>query len=176
PVLLLWSQTLLVALGAIPCYLLSRDRLGNAAGVLAVMVYLLHPAVQFNALLDFRPDHVAIPFLFWAFWFAERNRPGLALVAAAIPALAKESLILAFAAFGLYMMARRRNVLLAAAATTVGMAVFIVVVFGVLAGPGNSEGAFVILRYLSSRRELVPLGLVAGRPFYLCSLSRPRAV
>jgi len=83
PLLLLWSQALLVASGVIPFYLLTRKLLGSTAGVLGVMVYLLHPAVQFNALLDFRPDHVAIPFLFWAFWFAERNRPGLALVAAA---------------------------------------------------------------------------------------------
>jgi len=175
PLLLLWFQALLVASGVIPCYLLTRKLLGSTAAVLGVMVYLLHPAVQFNALLDFRPDHVAIPFLFWAFWFAERNRPGLALVAAAIPALAKESLILAFAAFGLYMMARRRNVLLAAAATTVGMAVFIVVVFGVLAGPGNSEGAFMIRRYWSSGRELVVPGLVAGKLFYLVSLFGPVA-
>ena len=55
-------------------------------------------------------------------------------------------LILAFAAFGLYLLARRRHVLLGAAATTVGMAVFIIVVFGVLARPGNSEGAFLIRR------------------------------
>src|SRR5438445_1494829 len=170
PLLLLWSQALLVASGVIPCYLLTRKLLGSTAGVLGVMVYLLHPAVQFNALLDFRPDHVAIPFLFWAFWFAERNRPGLALVAAAIPALAKESLILAFAAFGLYMMARRRNVLLAAAATTVGMALLIVVVFGVLAGPGNTEGAFMIRRYLSGGSELVARGLIADKLFYLVSV------
>jgi uncharacterized membrane protein len=175
PLLLLWSQALLVASGAIPCYLMTREQLGSTAGVLGVMVYLLHPAVQFNALLDFRPDHVAIPFLFWAFWLAERNRPGLALVAAAVPALAKESLILAFAAFGLYLLARRRHVLLGAAATTVGMAVFIVVVFGILAGPGNSEGVFMIRRYLSVGSELVAPGLVAGKLFYLVSLFGPVA-
>src|SRR5207245_6133227 len=138
-----------------PCVQFLRSVRGSSARVLAVMLYLLQPAVQYNALLDFRPDHVAIPFLLWAFWLAERNRPGLALVAAAIPALAKESLILAFAAFGLYLLARRRHVLLGAAATTVGMALFIVVVFGVLAGPGNSEGAFMIRRYVSVGSELV---------------------
>jgi uncharacterized membrane protein len=174
PLLLLWSQALLVASGGIPCYLLFRDRLGSTAGVMTVMCYLLYPAVQFNALLDFRPDHVAIPFLFWAFWLAERNRPGLSLVAAAIPALAKESLILAFAAFGLYLLARRRHVLLGAAATTVGIAIFIVVVFGV-AAPGNSEGAFMIRRYLSVGSELVAPGLVTRKLFYLVSLFGPVA-
>src|SRR5438132_1517807 len=86
PLLLLWSQALLVASGVIPCYLLTRKLLGSTAGVLGVMVYLLHPAVQFNALLDFRPDHVAIPFLFWAFWLAVRDRPALHLFDDAIPA------------------------------------------------------------------------------------------
>src|SRR5207245_278407 len=110
PLLLLWSQALLVASGVIPCYLLTRKLLGSTAGVLGVMVYLLHPAVQFNALLDFRPDHVAIPFVFW-----------------------------------------------------------------VLAGPGNSEGAFMIRRYVSVGSELVAPGLVAGKLVYLVSLFGPVA-
>lgn len=175
PLLLLWSQALLVASGLIPCYLLARDRLGGTAGLLVVAVYLLHPAVQFNALLDFRPDHVAIPFFFWAFWLAERERPGLALLAATVPALAKQSLILAFVGFGLYLVVRRRLVLLGAVATAVGALVFAAVAFGVLAGPGRSEGAFMIGRYFSGGTELLAPGLVGRKLFYLVGLFGPLA-
>jgi len=175
PLLLLWSQALLVASGGIPCYLLARDQLGRTAGVLVVLIYLLHPAVQYNALLDFRPDHVAIPFLFWAFWLAERERPGLALVAAAVPALAKESLILAFVGFGLYLMIRRRLVLVGAVATIVGMVSFLGVSFAVMAGPGRSEGAFMIERYFSGGSELLAPGLVARKVVYLVGLFGPFA-
>jgi len=175
PLLLLWSQTLLVASGAIPCYLLARDRLGRTAGVLTVVVYLLHPAVQFNALVDFRPDHVAIPFYFWAFWLAQRNRIGLALVAAAVPALAKESLILTFVAFGLYLTVRYGRVRLGAAAAAVGLAVFVVVAFIVLAGPGRSEATFMIGRYFSGGTTMMTPGLLRRKLFYLVSLFGPVA-
>ena len=175
PLLLLWSQALLVAWGAIPCYLLARDRLGGTAGVLAVMVYLLQPAVQFNALLDFRPDHVAIPFFFWAFWLAERNRLGLSLIAAAVPALAKESLIPAFVGFGLYLAVRYRRGLLGAAAATVGLAAFLVIAFGVLAGSGRSEGTFMIGRYFSGGTTILASGLLQRKLFYLISLFGPVA-
>jgi uncharacterized membrane protein len=142
---------------------------------LVVVLYLLHPAVQFNALQDFRPDHVAIPFLLWAFWLAERGRPGLGLLAAAVPALAKESLILAFVGFALYLVVRRRSVLLGTAAATAGAVVFVVVAFGVLAGPGRSEGAFMIGRYFSGGAELLAPGLVARKLAYLVGLFGPLA-
>ncbi len=175
PLLLLWSQALLVVSGVIPCYLLVRDRLGRTAGALVVSIYLLHPAVQYNALLDFRPDHVAIPFLFWAFWLAERERPGLALVAAAVPALAKESLILTFIGFALYLMIRRRGAGVAAVATIVGGVAFLVVTFAVMGGPDRSEGAFLISRYFSGGAELLAPGLVARKIVYLVGLFGPLA-
>jgi uncharacterized membrane protein len=174
PLLLLWSQVLLVASGVIPCFLLARDRLGTTAGVLLVLLYLLHPAVQFNGLLDFRPDHVAIPCLLWAFWLVERERPGLALLTAAVPALAKESLILAFVGFGLYVMVRRRRVLVGALATAGGTVAFLGVAFVVLAGPGRSEGAFMIGRYFSGG-DLASPALVARKLVYLVGLFGPLA-
>jgi hypothetical protein len=47
--------------------------------------YLLLPAVQFNALLDFRPDFVVIPLLLWGFLRADQGRfvPALVVVGAA---------------------------------------------------------------------------------------------
>lgn len=173
PLLLLWSQALLVVSGLIPCYLLARDRLGRLPGALAGVVYLAHPAVQFNALLDFRPDHVAIPFLLWAYWLVERGRAWLALAAAAVPALVKGSLILAFVGFAIYVLIRRRLVLAGTLATVAGLLTFVAVEFVLLAGPGRSEGTFMIGRYFSGGSELLAPTLVARKLAYLVALFGP---
>jgi len=174
PLALLGLQALLVASGAVPCYLLGVARLGSpAAGVLGAALYLLHPAVQFNALLDFRPDHVAIPFLLWAFWLVDRKREIPATAAAAVPALAKESLLLSFAMFGLYLAARRRRVALGLAVCVAGAGVFYVVAFHLLSAPGRSEGSFMIGRYLSGQAALLSPGLAARKLVYIGTLFGP---
>lgn len=175
PLVLLWSQALLVVSGLIPAYLLARDRLGPPAAALAGVVYLAHPAVQFNALLDFRPDHPVIPFLLWAFWLVERGYPWLSLVAAAVPALTKGSLILTFVGFGIYLLLKRRLVLAGTLATVAGLLAFVAVEFVVLAGPGRSEGTFMIGRYFSGGAELLAPGLVARKLVYLVGLFGPLA-
>jgi uncharacterized membrane protein len=172
PVVLLLSQVLVVASGLIPCYLLGRDRLESAAaGVLAGALYVLHPAVQFNGLLDFRPDHIAIPFLFWAYWLVERDRVVAAVAATGIPALAKQSLMLTFAFFGLYVAWRRRRVALGLALFAMGLATFAVASFYVLA-PGRSEAAFMIDRYFSGGAFLDPW-LLARKVVYAIALFGP---
>jgi len=164
---------LVVASGLIPCYLLGRDRLESAAaGVLAGALYVLHPAVQFNGLLDFRPDHVAIPFLFWAYWLIERDRVVAAIAAAGIPALAKQSLMLTFAFFGLYIAWRRRRVAVGVAMFAVGLAAFGVASFYVLAVPGRSEAAFMIDRYFAGGEFLDPQ-LFARKVVYVIALFGP---
>lgn len=173
PLVLLLSQALLVASGVIPCYLLARDRLGSAAGALTAGLYILHPAVQFNGLLDFRPDHVAIPFFFWAYWLVGRGRLLAAVVAAAVPALAKESLLVSFAFFGLYLAARTRRLAAGAAVFVAGMAVFVLVAFYLLAAPGRSEAEFMIGRYFSDPAALVRPELLARKIVYLTQLFGP---
>ena len=173
PLVLLLSQVLLIVSGAVPCYLLARARLeSSAAGVLACALYFLHPAVQFNGLVDFRPDHIAIPFLFLAYWLLERGRVLPAIGAAAVPALAKQSLLLAFAFFGLYVAWRRRRPVTGLAMFATGLTAFGVVSFYVLGAPGRSEGAFMIARYFSGAALLDPQ-LVARKIVYLIALLGP---
>lgn len=173
PLVLLLSQVLLVASGVIPCYWLARDRLGPTAGVLTAGLYILHPAVQFNGLVDFRPDHVAIPFLFWAYWLVERGRLPAAITIAAVPALAKESLMLSFAFFGLYLAARTRRLAAGAAVFVAGVAVFVVAEFYLLATPRGPEAAFMINRYFSDAAALVRPELLARKIVYLTQLFGP---
>jgi uncharacterized membrane protein len=176
PLLLLWSQALLVASGVIPSFLLARDRLASpAAGVLVAALYALHPAVQFNGLLDFRPDHIAIPFLLWAFWLADRGRYLGAAAMAAVPALAKESLLLALAGFGLYLAVRKRRLALGGFVFALALAVFALVAFVILAAPGRSEGAFMVSRYFSGE-GFFARELLVRKAVYLVALFGPLAL
>jgi uncharacterized membrane protein len=176
PLLLLASQALLVVAGLVPCYLLARARLGSAgAGALVGALYLLYPAVQFNGLVDFRPDHIAIPCLLGAYALADRGRIAASVALAAVPALAKETLMLPLAFFGLYLAIRHRRRMVGGALFAVGLAAFVVVTFEVLAGPGRSEGAFLVGRYFSSGLASLAPALLARKIVYVLMLFGPLA-
>jgi len=172
PLVLLVTQVLLVAAAAIPCYQLARARLTAGAAALVVLLYLAQPAVQFNALLDFRPDHIAIPLFFWAYVLVDRGRFGSAVGAAAIPGLAKESLLLALTGFGVFLVAQKRRLALGLAVTVVSAAVFAAVVVYALGGPQQSEASFMVARYFSAGGALAP-ALVARKIVYLAALLAP---
>ena len=73
--MLLVTQALAVATGAIPVYLLARRHLRSdwaAAGF--GLAYLLHPATQWLVLDDFHPVALATPLLLWGFWFLDSDR------------------------------------------------------------------------------------------------------
>ncbi|GAC1462308.1 MAG: hypothetical protein PVSMB7_02210 [Chloroflexota bacterium] len=75
PESLLVLQTLALAAGAIPVYLLARDRLESIPLALAfVLSYLLFPTVQAMNLYEFHPVALATPLLLYAFLFATREQ------------------------------------------------------------------------------------------------------
>lgn len=148
PLLLLALQVLAIMSGMIPLFALARERLGDPlAGIVLCLLYLLFPAVQYNALLDFRPDFVAIPLLLWAFLLADHGRFGLALAVAASAGLMKETLILAFAGFGLFVWLRYGRRILGLGAFGFGLLAFYLVAFRLLAGRGSSEAEFLMGKY-----------------------------
>jgi uncharacterized membrane protein len=77
---LLVIQSVLLGLGAIPVYFLSRKVLNygshfnrlqsQIASLVLVIVYLLNPGVQWTNIYDFHGVSLAIPFLLSAFYFA----------------------------------------------------------------------------------------------------------
>ncbi len=154
--ILLGSQVLLVVSGAIPVNLLARDQFDSpVAGTVCAAIYLLYPAVQYNGVLDFRPDHVAIPTLLWAYVLARRGRYPIALGVASLAGFAKDTLFLNFAFFGLYLALRHRQRVLGCAAFAVGVAVFYVVRFHLLSFGGVSEGQFMMTRDFPDLANLV---------------------
>ena len=146
--LLLVSQAVAVATGAVPVYLRGRRHLGSdwaAAGF--ALAYLLHPATQWLVLDDFHPVALATPLLLWAFWFLDGDRL-VAFAAVAVAAcLTKEQIGLVVAAMGLWYALRpgRRlaGLAIAAVGTTVSLLAVAVVVPHFAPGGGSPfEGRY----------------------------------
>jgi uncharacterized membrane protein len=140
--LLLVSQGVAVAAGAVPVYLLGRRHLASdwaAAGF--ALAYLLHPATQWLVLDDFHPVALATPLLLWGFWFLDGGRllPFAAVAGAAC--LTKEQIGFVVAAMGLWYAlrpgCRRAGLAIAAAAAAVSVVAIAFVVPHFAPGGGS---------------------------------------
>lgn len=99
---LLTLQTVVLALGALPLYLLARDRVGSRkVGVAVALAYLLYPALQYLNLFDFHPESIGLTLLLFAVLAAERRRFGWFYACCAGAAFCKEDMVLAVLVLGI---------------------------------------------------------------------------
>jgi uncharacterized membrane protein len=109
PLFLQFVQVAVQALGAVPIYLLARDRLADRwLALVMAAVLLLNPTYQFLAWEFFHPDTLAITPLLFAYWAARAQRWRWFAVAAVVAVLCKEDVALALAALGVVVAIRRR--------------------------------------------------------------------
>ncbi len=103
-------ETLWLALGAIPIWLLARDRLGNPwLGLVLAAAYLLYPALEWINWWHFHPDALMITPLMFAYWLATRRSWRWFAVAVIVALLCKEDAALAVAGLGLVLLWRRQR-------------------------------------------------------------------
>lgn len=148
PTMLLVSQSIAIALGAVPVYLLARKHLGSErSGAGFALAYLLYPSTQWLALNEFHPVALATPLLLAGFWFLDEDRllPFAAVAVAA--SLTKEHMGLAVAALGLwYAFARGRKraglLIAGAGAAVAAVAIGIVVPHFAPSGSSPFEGRY----------------------------------
>ena len=115
---LLVAQTLALALGAVPTYLLARRRLADERiAVLLAIAYLAFPSLAYANLFDFHEIVMAVPLLAFAVERLDARRP-LAGVLCLLAAMTfKEEVGLIVAGFGVFVyFAQHRRVLGAALA------------------------------------------------------------
>jgi len=107
---LLIFQTLALAAGALPVYLLTRKYLPEWPLLAALMAtaYLLSPAVLGINIFDFHPIALATPLLLYAFLALEHKRYGWFLCACILAASCKEDIPLTLAILGLFLIWRYR--------------------------------------------------------------------
>jgi uncharacterized membrane protein len=111
PLLLVATQVLAVALGALPLFWLARRHLESeqAAGLLA-LGYLAYPWIAWTAVDVFHPVTLAIPLLLFAMWFLDSDRLLPFALCAILVAATGELMALGVAGLGLwYALARGRR-------------------------------------------------------------------
>ncbi len=119
PRALLLLQTIVIALGAWPLYLLAHYALRftpyvsrftpNVLPLTFAAAYLLFPALQSANLFDFHAVSLAPTLFLWAFYCLERERWGWYTLLAVLTMSCKEEMPLLVAMLGLYALAVRRR-------------------------------------------------------------------
>lgn len=103
-------ETVWLAAGAIPIWLLGRDRLESSWMPLGLCAaYLLYPPVEWINQWQFHPDALIITPLMFAYWLATRQRWGWFWVAVALALSCKEDAGLAVFALGICLWLRHRQ-------------------------------------------------------------------
>jgi uncharacterized membrane protein len=153
PESLLVLQTVAIALGAVPAYLLARDVLRSTGLALVfALAYLLYPTVEALNLYEFHPVSLATPLLLFAFLFAYRHQYVPFLLCSASAMGTKEEIGLVVGMFGLYIAFVQKE-------RRIGLLTFVV-------GFGWSLfAALVIEKYF---RQLGTVTYMASRYGYLC--------
>jgi uncharacterized membrane protein len=105
PETLLALQTIALALGAIPLFMLGLRRLHGLLLVAAAfaLVYLVTPEVLGSALWDFHPVALATPLLLLAVWALDARRYGWFAAAAFLAAMTKEDVALSLIPLGIFI-------------------------------------------------------------------------
>src|SRR6185437_2960497 len=100
---LLATQTLALALGAVPIFVLAARRLGDERiALLLAVAYLAMPSLSYANLFDFHEIAMAVPLLAWAVERLDADRPRAAVALLCGALLFKEEIGLIVAAFGAF--------------------------------------------------------------------------
>jgi uncharacterized membrane protein len=129
PTMLLTVQSIAVAAGAVPVFLLARKQLGSDwAGLAFGLVYLIYPATQWLVVDDFHPVALATPLLLTGFWFLDEDRLLPFALVGGLACLTKEQMGLTVAAMGVWYAASRGHRRAGALIAMLGVAISVVAV------------------------------------------------
>lgn len=135
PIFLQFLQTGTVVSGVIPLYFIAKEKLPEKLWVISiVLLYLLYPPVEYNATMEFHPDHICIPLFLWAFYFVDKGRYWQAVIIAGLGSMAKEPLILNAAFFGLYILLAKGKWKIGLSAFVFYLILFYIIIFIVQPG------------------------------------------
>ena len=110
PHMLLAVQATVVALGAVPVFLLARKHLASPRAALGfALAYLLYPATGWLTLNEFHPVALATTLLLFAFWYLDEERLLLFALFALAATACKEEIALVVAGFGIWYAVAHRS-------------------------------------------------------------------
>ncbi len=98
----------IVALGALPLYLLARDHLGRVPGLIIAAVYFLYTSVEYGSLYEIRFRMIAMAWLAFLLLFIERERYWAMLPFLFLALSCRLDTTVAVVMVGLYALLRRK--------------------------------------------------------------------
>lgn len=106
---LLFLQTLALAAGAIPIFLLARSKLNAWLALCFALAYFFHVTVTRMNLYEFQLRSFVLVFFLFAFYFFEKNRFGLFLLFALLMLSVKTEVALTLPMFGVYAWLEKKS-------------------------------------------------------------------
>jgi uncharacterized membrane protein len=129
PDLLLITQAIAVALGALPVYWLACKHVGSErAGLGFALAYLLYPPTQWLTLNEFHPVALACPLLLFGFWYLDEDRLVPFAIFGLLAATTKEEVALVVGALGIWYALTHRRRLEGASILVAGTAVALIAI------------------------------------------------
>lgn len=109
PFTLLFIQTLLLGLGAVPIYLLAKRVLNEKWALVLAFAYLFYPALAYTNLFEFHPPALAVFFILFAIYFYELGCFYRFLLFSLLAMACQENIPLAIIMFGFLSILRRKG-------------------------------------------------------------------
>ena len=186
---LLVVQSVALGLGAVPVFLLARQRSrSEVLACLLAVAYLAQPVIGWTNADQFHPESFVIPLLLGAFYAAERRAWKSYFALLTLSLLVKEDVALVVVVFGIYVAFRYRRSI-GFATTTVALLWLIAIQFLVFPyyngvgslyadrAVGNFGGFGGLLSAAVTRPwDILELALSEHRPTYLWQLFAPLAL
>ena len=182
--LLFVVQAIALGLGTIPVWKVTRLLLNSPPMCcVAVVAYLVHPALTFTGMENFHPDSALAPLIAWAIYAAVAYRWVQYVSAVVLILMVKEDTALFVVALGLWVALRRDRkigIITVVGSVWVALVLLFAVMRGIVGVPYRNEwrlpfGGFGgLLRTAVTRPDKLIRHLVSGeRPLYLLQLLAP---
>ena len=111
PKMLIFIQTLVLSLGAVFVYLISKEVLKNKnISLVFALYFLINPAVNFTNLYDFHPVTLATTFLLGAFYFLIKRKHFWMTIFLLLAGISKEQVWIIVFLFGLYIIFKQKKI------------------------------------------------------------------
>ena len=182
--LLFVVQAITLGIGALPIWKLTRLLLDSLPmSCVAVVAYLLHPALTFTGMENFHPDAALAPLIAWAIYAAVAYRWAQYVTAVVLILMVKEDTALFVVALGAWVAIRRDRhvgVVTIVGSLWVALLFLFAVLRGIVGVPYRNEwrlpfgGLGGLIRTTFTRPDKLIAHLVSGeRPLYLLQLLAP---
>lgn len=155
-------QSIFIASGIFPLFYLGMYKTGDfRISILISIIYLVYPLTSFNDILGFNPDHLVLPSLLFAFYFAETKKYTYLCVSLIIISLTSEPWVPLICFFGVYLVLGFKKNLIGIFISIIALIYFLVIYYYVLRLAGSGDSGYILSELNSPYANLIKFDLSA---------------